>query len=81
MCIRDSLTGSITSVKGEDIAKIPATNPISSLKGKVPGLTIANSGRAGGSPVVRIRGVNSTNSASPVYVVDGICLLYTSRCV
>lgn len=66
------LTGSITSVKGEDIAKIPATNPISSLQGKVPGLTIANSGRAGGSPVVRIRGVNSTNSASPVYVVDGI---------
>ena len=38
----------------------------------MPGLTIANSGRAGGIPVVRIRSVNSTNSASPVYVVDGI---------
>ena len=34
------LTGSITSVKGEDIAKIPATNPISSLQGKVPGLSL-----------------------------------------
>jgi TonB-linked SusC/RagA family outer membrane protein len=38
----------------------------------VPGLTVSNVGRAGSSPVVRIRGVNSTNSASPVYVVDGI---------
>lgn len=66
------LTGSISSVKGEEIAKMPSTNPISSLQGKVPGLTISNSGRAGASPVVRIRGVNSTNSASPVYVVDGI---------
>lgn len=66
------LTGSVSSVKGEEVADMPSTNPIASLQGKVPGLTIANSGRAGASPVVRIRGVNSTNSASPVYVVDGI---------
>lgn len=66
------LTGSVSSVKGEDVAKQPGTNPIASLQGKVAGLTVANSGRAGASPVVRIRGINSTNSASPVYVVDGI---------
>jgi TonB-linked SusC/RagA family outer membrane protein len=66
------LTGSVSSVKGDEVARMPATNPIASLQGKVPGLTIANSGRAGASPVVRIRGINSTNSASPVYVVDGI---------
>lgn len=66
------LTGSISSVKGEELAKMPNTNPISSLQGKVPGLTISNSGRAGSVPVVRIRGVNSTNNANPVYVVDGI---------
>lgn len=66
------LTGSVSSVKGEDVAKQPGTNPIGSLQGKVSGLTVSNSGRAGASPVVRIRGINSTNSASPVYVVDGI---------
>lgn len=66
------LTGSISSIKGEEVSKMPSTNPVASLQGRVPGLTIANSGRAGASPVVRIRGVNSTNSASPVYVVDGI---------
>lgn len=66
------LTGSVSSIKGDEVSKMPSTNPIASLQGKVPGLTISNTGRAGASPVVRIRGINSTNSASPVYVVDGI---------
>lgn len=69
---RRDLTGSVSSVKGEEIEGMPATNPIASLQGKVPGLTVSNTGRAGAAPVVRIRGVNSTNSASPVFVVDGI---------
>ena len=66
------LTGSISSVKGEVLERMPNTNPVASLQGKVAGLTISNTGRAGSAPVVRIRGINSTNSAAPVYVVDGI---------
>lgn len=66
------LTGSVSSVSGNDIAKQPNTNPISSLQGKVAGVTIVNSGAAGSSPTVRIRGVNSTNNGDPLYVVDGI---------
>ncbi|MBO9657555.1 MAG: TonB-dependent receptor [Chitinophagaceae bacterium] len=66
------LTGSVASVKGDEIAKMPNTNPVASLQGKVAGLTVSNPGSPGAAPVVRIRGVNSTNSASPVYVVDGI---------
>lgn len=66
------LTGSITSIRGEELARMPATNPVSSLQGKVAGLTIVNSGRAGASPTVRIRGVNSTNNTDPLYVVDGV---------
>lgn len=66
------LTGSITSVKGEDLARMPNTNPVSSLQGRVAGLTIVNSGRAGSSPTVRIRGVNSTSNTDPLYVVDGV---------
>lgn len=69
---KKDLTGSITTIKGESVARQPGTNPVSSLQGKVAGLTVSNTGRAGASPVVRIRGVNSTNSANPVYVVDGI---------
>ncbi len=44
------LTGSITNVKGEEIANKPATNPLSSLQGKVAGVQIVNSGRAGADP-------------------------------
>ncbi|SJZ54903.1 TonB-dependent receptor [Sediminibacterium ginsengisoli] len=66
------LTGSITTVKGDDLARMPATNPVASLQGKVAGLTVINSGRAGSSPTVRIRGVNSTNNSDPLFVVDGI---------
>lgn len=66
------LTGSITSVRGEDIEKSPNLNPISSLQGKVAGLTIVNSGTPGAAPTVRIRGVNSTGSSNPIYVVDGV---------
>lgn len=66
------VTGSITNVKGDELAKMPNTNPISSLQGKVAGLTIVNSGRAGSSPTVRIRGVNSTSNTDPLYVVDGV---------
>lgn len=66
------LTGSITSVKGSDIEKSPNTNPVSSLQGKVAGLTVVNSGTPGAAPTIRIRGVNSTNSANPIFVVDGV---------
>lgn len=66
------LTGSISSVKGEEIEKLTVTNPIAALQGKVPGMTISNSGAPGSSPVVRLRGIASTKDANPLYVVDGI---------
>ena len=59
------LTGSITNVKGEEIANKPATNPLSSLQGKVAGVQIVNSGRAGADPEIRIRGTNSINGYKP----------------
>jgi TonB-linked SusC/RagA family outer membrane protein len=66
------LTGAITSVKGEDIAKFTVTNPMAALQGTVAGLSVVNSGTPGASPIVRIRGVASTNNADPLYVVDGL---------
>ncbi len=69
---KKDLTGAISSVSGDDIAKMPAVNPLASLQGKVAGLTVVNSGGAGSQPVIRIRGISSTNSASPLYVVDGL---------
>ena len=41
------LTGSITNVKGEEIANKPAMNPLSSLQGKVAGVQIVNQDEPG----------------------------------
>ncbi len=69
---KKDLTGSITTVRGEDVADKPSTNPISSIQGKVAGVQIVNSGQPGAEPDIRIRGTNSINSVKPLYVVDGI---------
>ncbi|WP_285010690.1 SusC/RagA family TonB-linked outer membrane protein [Pedobacter faecalis] len=69
---RRDVTGSISTVSGETIARQPNVNPLSSLQGQVAGLTIVNSGSPGASPTVRIRGINSVNGAAPLYVVDGV---------
>ncbi len=66
------LTGSIVSVSADEIANRPTTNLLSSVQGKVAGVQIVNSGRAGQDPEVRIRGTNSINGYSPLYVVDGL---------
>ena len=66
------LTGSIATVKAKEIADRPASNPLALLQGKVPGLSIVNSGRLGAEPDVRIRGTNTINGVKPVYIVDGI---------
>lgn len=66
------LAGSITQIKGSEIADRPGTNPVASLQGKVAGLQVTNSGRPGQEPDIRIRGTNSINGAKPLYVVDGL---------
>lgn len=66
------LTGSITNIKGDEIANMPSTNPLSSLQGKVAGVQIVNNGRAGDDPEIRIRGTNSINGYKPLYIVDGL---------
>jgi len=67
------LTGSIVSVSGESLKTSPDNNPIKSLQGKVPGLVVTNSGEAGSSPTIRIRGVATVNaSTNPLFVVDGM---------
>lgn len=72
---KSDLTGSVASVKTEDITKIPSLNPAQALMGKVAGVQVTNtSGAPGASPVVRIRGVGTFNNSSPIYVIDGVIL-------
>ena len=66
------LTGSIATVSGKEVQDKPNANPVSSLQGKVTGLSVVNNGTPGGTPDIRIRGTASIGQVHPLYVVDGI---------
>ncbi|MBR4826860.1 MAG: TonB-dependent receptor [Bacteroidales bacterium] len=66
------LTAPIVNVKGDELAKQTAANPMSALQGMVSGVQITQSGAPGAGPSVKIRGVGSIGDyANPLYVVDG----------
>ncbi|QQD11948.1 SusC/RagA family TonB-linked outer membrane protein [Sphingobacterium sp. UDSM-2020] len=71
---KKDLTGSVASIKGEDLAAMPVSNPLVALGARVPELNISNnSGRPGGGVSATIRGINSINASSaPLFVVDGV---------
>lgn len=70
---RKDVTGSISSVKGDDIIK---TNPVTleqAMQGKVPGMVVQQvSGQPGGGVSVQIRGISSFDGGAPLYVIDGV---------
>lgn len=67
------LTGSIGSVRGEEITKQPVNTATQGIQGKVAGVQIISSGAPGSQPLVRVRGTGSMLAgAEPLYVVDGV---------
>lgn len=70
---KSDLTGSIASVKSEELTKIATPNVTQALQGKVAGVQVTPlSGKPGENAVIRIRGVGTLNNASPLFVVDGM---------
>lgn len=71
---RQDLTGSISSVKADQLRKEGSSSLLGSLQGIVAGLNITSqSGEPGAGYSINIRGNNSINASSaPLYVVDGI---------
>lgn len=68
------LTGSVVSVKGDEIRKLPVGNIMESVQGKVAGVDIVrNNGGAGSNVSVTVRGTRSIIAGNgPLYIVDGI---------
>jgi len=71
---KKDLTGSVASVKMEDIGKVAGANVLQAVQAKVPGIDIQqSSGEAGGSASINIRGTRSiTASNTPLVIVDGV---------
>jgi TonB-linked SusC/RagA family outer membrane protein len=72
---KSDLTGSVGSIKSEELLKVPSSNALQSLQGKIAGLSVINnSGAPGSAPIVRVRGIGTFNDNNPIYVVDGVIL-------
>lgn len=71
---RSDITGSVTSVPSERLAKLPVTNLMHAIEGSTAGLNVVqNSSVPGSSGNMQIRGVNSINAkTSPFIVLDGV---------
>lgn len=69
---KSSLTGAVSQVKSEDMQARTITNASQALQGKTAGVQVlSSSAKPGASPSIRIRGVSSNGSSSPLFVVDG----------
>ena len=69
-----NLTGSISTMKTEEIATVPASNLSNALAGRLAGVTVTQSdgGRPGNSSAIKIRAAGTWNNSDPLYVIDGV---------
>jgi TonB-dependent starch-binding outer membrane protein SusC len=70
---KKDVTGSVSQVKGEEIARQPVLAATQAIQGKVAGVQIISSGAPNSMPTVRVRGTGTMLAgANPLYVVDGV---------
>ena len=73
---KSDLTGSVSSIKTEDLKDMPIIGIDQALQGRAAGVFVTNNTGAPGSSVsIQIRGIGSINKSNePLYVIDGIPL-------
>src|SRR5690606_17697445 len=71
---RETITGSVVAVKGEELRKSPALNVSNSIAGRVPGVVATNASAEPGydGSNIKIRGTNTLGDSGPLIVIDGI---------
>ncbi|WP_303207655.1 SusC/RagA family TonB-linked outer membrane protein [Bacteroides oleiciplenus] len=71
---KGTIAGSVSTVKSEKLADVPAASFDQALQGQAPGLTVlARSGEPSAPASFSIRGTNSINSGtSPLFIMDGM---------
>ncbi|RYU90894.1 TonB-dependent receptor [Mucilaginibacter terrigena] len=69
------VTGSVGSIKGSELNRVPSGNVDQLLQGKIAGVqVIAPSGQPGAGATIRVRGYGSRSDANALVVIDGIPL-------
>lgn len=71
---KSDVTGAVSTVRGDAIARQSVSNSAQALQGLAPGVNVvSNTGAPGGSVAVRIRGIATViGGADPLFVVDGM---------
>ncbi|MEP7258564.1 MAG: SusC/RagA family TonB-linked outer membrane protein [Flavitalea sp.] len=70
---KKSLGYSVEEVNGKEINRVAQENVLNSMSGKVAGVTINQTGGAGSSVSMIIRGATSLNNDNqPLFVIDGV---------
>lgn len=70
---KSDLTGSVASIKSDDIKGLSTTDAGAALQGKAAGVQIINSGGPGEAADIRIRGYSSNSgNIGPLLIVDGL---------
>ncbi len=71
---KSDLTGSVASVKSEDLKSRSTTDAAAALQGKAAGIQVLNSsGKPGQGASIRVRGYSSNSSnIGPLLIVDGL---------
>nr|WP_321411095.1 TonB-dependent receptor [uncultured Carboxylicivirga sp.] len=70
---KKDITGSVASVKGEDLQAIPVTSAAEAMTGRMSGVQVVTTeGSPDAEVTIRVRGGGSiTQDNSPMYIVDG----------
>jgi len=70
---KSDLTGSVSSIKAEELQKLPMTSLDQGLQGRAAGVQVTSaSGAPGAQMSIRVRGGNSLSSGNgPLFVIDG----------
>ena len=70
---RKDLTGSVASVRSDDLVKVPSSDVTQALAGRMAGVQIIQTdGQPGATMSVRVRGgISITQSNEPLYIIDG----------
>ena len=71
---KSDLTGSVASVKADELKGLSTTDAAAALQGKAAGVQILNgSGKPGQGASIRVRGYSSnSNNIGPLLIVDGL---------
>lgn len=71
---KSDITGSVSSIKGEELTQVPMQRVDQALQGRASGVLVLNTaGAPGAKTTIRVRGMNSINGGnSALIVIDGL---------